>query len=172
MVSAFQPPGVLDSATALGMVLSSSIFPGKTLNEIWRGFFWLFLFGCFFCVFFFKLIEFLFLSFASIDCFSLHKSHIEQYLALCYSQHYRERIQHKAIPSFIDFSKLSQELPIRNSMSNIWGEWDCTKKGKYLLKIYSPPISMGNPISHCLPKLLRMAILIWMSNNHSRTETE
>lgn len=47
-------------------------------------------------------------------------------------------------------------------MNNIWGEWNCTEKGKYILKMHSPPISMGNHISHHLLKLLRMAILIWM----------
>lgn len=63
---------------------------------------------------------------------------------------------------------LSQELPITNSMNNIWGEWNCTEKGKYLLKIHSPPISMGNHISQCLPKLLRVAILSWTPSHKQR----
>lgn len=38
------------------------------------------------------------------------------------------------------------------------------KKRKYLLKIHSPPTSMGNLISHPLLRQLRMAVLIWVSS--------
>lgn len=61
---------------------------------------------------------------------------------------------------------LSQEPPIMNSKNNIWGEWKphWKKKRKYLLKIHSPPTSMGNLISHPLLRQLRMAVLIWVSS--------
>lgn len=92
---------------------------------------------------------------------------MEQYVALCYSQHSRERSQHKAIRVLLILWICPKSYQLWTPRITSEGNENRTErkpKRKYLLKIHSSSISMGNLISHQLLKLLRMAVLIWVSS--------
>lgn len=85
--------------------------------------------------------------------------------ALCYFQHCRQRSQYKAIWVLMILWISPKSYQLQTPWITSEGNETALKKGKYILKMHSPPISMGNHISHHLLQLLRMAILIWMSSH-------